>query len=191
MASAENHENEKQIPPPVPRRRGAPKGNKNALKTGRYTAEAKAWRRRPRRMLREMTETLRLMKVYMKLKRAETIAQAQARRAARKSPPRRKPGPHPGAPAQQEAPAFAKVEAGRDSRPSISPQKRGSGYVNPHYRDSRPVSRRPDFAPPAANDCNPASAAVYKGTGVPCRAKPPPWGPTGPLPHFPSLFVKL
>jgi hypothetical protein len=36
---------------PPRRRRGAPKGNRNALKSGRYTGERKAFRRRVRAML--------------------------------------------------------------------------------------------------------------------------------------------
>jgi hypothetical protein len=39
---------------PIHRRRGAPAGNRNALKSGRYTAEAKKERRRRRLLLRQL-----------------------------------------------------------------------------------------------------------------------------------------
>jgi hypothetical protein len=39
---------------PIHRRRGAPVGNRNALKSGRYTAEAKGERRRNRLLLRQL-----------------------------------------------------------------------------------------------------------------------------------------
>lgn len=38
---------------------GAPKGNKNALKNGYYTAEAKAERKNMRALLKEMEEALK------------------------------------------------------------------------------------------------------------------------------------
>ena len=38
---------------------GAPKGNKNALKSGYYTAEAKAERKHMRLLLKQMEETLK------------------------------------------------------------------------------------------------------------------------------------
>ena len=41
---------------------GAPKGNKNALKHGRYTAEAIAERRAIRMLLREAGELLELVR---------------------------------------------------------------------------------------------------------------------------------
>ncbi|MEZ0223620.1 MAG: hypothetical protein ACAH83_03635 [Alphaproteobacteria bacterium] len=41
-------------PPETNRRRGAPCGNRNALKSGRYTAEAKAERKRKRLLLRQL-----------------------------------------------------------------------------------------------------------------------------------------
>ena len=40
--------------PETHRRRGAPCGNRNALKSGRYTAEAKAARKRKRLLLRQL-----------------------------------------------------------------------------------------------------------------------------------------
>jgi hypothetical protein len=40
------------------RRRGAPRGNRNALKSGRYTADAKAERKRRRLLLRLLREGL-------------------------------------------------------------------------------------------------------------------------------------
>jgi hypothetical protein len=46
---AQGHVNLKQN-----RRRGTPRGNRNALKSGRYTAEAKAERRRNRLLLRQL-----------------------------------------------------------------------------------------------------------------------------------------
>ena len=41
-------------PSPETNRRGAPRGNRNALKSGRYTAEAKAARKRKRLLLRQL-----------------------------------------------------------------------------------------------------------------------------------------